>query len=64
MFDLSFFLRTFLALWKAVPTTLLITAVSLAVGVVLGFLIALARIHKIKVLSQICSVYVLSSIHN
>lgn len=58
MFDLSFFLRTFLALWKAVPTTLLITAVSLAVGVVLGFLIALARIHKIKVLSQICSVYV------
>ena len=58
MIDLSFFLRTFLALWKAVPTTLLVTAVSLAVGVVLGFLIALARIHKIKVLSQICSVYV------
>ena len=57
MFDLSFFLRTFLALWKAVPTTLLITAVSLAVGVVRGFLFALARYTKNKVLSHSCSVF-------
>lgn len=58
MFDPSFFIRTFFALWKAVPTTLLITAVSLVFGAALGFLIALARIHKVRVLSQICSVYV------
>ena len=58
MFDPSFFIRTFFALWKAVPTTLLITAVSLVFGAALGFLIALARIHKVRALSQICSVYV------
>ena len=58
MFDVSFLLKTFLLLWKAVPTTLLITAVSLVIGSVLGFLIALARIHKVKVLSQLCAAYV------
>lgn len=58
MFDLSFFFRTFLALWKAVPTTLLITAVSLAAGAALGFLIALARVRKIKILAPVCSVFV------
>lgn len=58
MFDLNFFARTFLLLWKAVPVTLEITAVSLLFGSVLGFLISLARIHKIKIISQICAVYV------
>lgn len=58
MFDLQFLFKTFFLLWKAVPVTFLITAVSLVAGVVLGFLIALSRIHKIKVLSQISSVFV------
>lgn len=58
MFDVQFLFKTFFLLWKAVPVTLLITAVSLVAGVVLGFLIALSRIHKIKVLSQISSVFV------
>ena len=58
MFDASFLVKTFLLLWKAVPVTLLITAVSLVTGSILGFFIAIARIRKIKVLSQICSVYV------
>lgn len=58
MFDAEFLVKTFIKLWVAVPTTLLITVVSLGIGVVLGFLIALARIHKIKIVSQICSVYV------
>ncbi|MBP5251478.1 MAG: amino acid ABC transporter permease [Treponema sp.] len=58
MFDIGFLLRTFLLLWKAVPVTLLITAVSLFCGGLLGFFIALARIHKVKVLHGICSVYV------
>lgn len=58
MFDIKFFAKTFLSLWKAVPVTFEITAVSLAAGIVLGFLIALARIHKIKGLSQLCALYV------
>ena len=58
MFDSEFLVKTFIKLWGAVPTTLLITAVSLVFGCVLGFLIALARIHKIKVVNQICAVYV------
>ena len=58
MFDGNFFVVTFLKLWKAVPVTLEITIVSLAVGVVLGFFIALARVHKVKVLSQISAIYV------
>ena len=58
MFDSEFLVKTFIKLWGAVPTTLLITVVSLVFGCVLGFLIALARIHKIKVVNQICAVYV------
>ncbi len=58
MFDVSFLLKTFLLLWKAVPVTLLITIVSLFCGSIFGFLIALARIHKVKVAGKICSVYV------
>ena len=58
MFDVSFLVKTFFLIWKAVPTTLLITVVSLAIGGILGFFIALARVNKIKVLSQIGRAYV------
>ena len=58
MFDVSFLIKTFFLIWKAVPTTLLITVVSLAIGGILGFFIALARVNKIKVLSQIGRAYV------
>jgi L-cystine transport system permease protein len=58
MFDAGFLVRTFVKLWGAVPVTLLITAVSLGTGSVLGFFIALARIHKIKVIGRLCSIYV------
>lgn len=58
MFDVEFLYKTFFKLWKAVPTTLLITGVSLVSGSVLGFLIALARIHKVKVLDKICAFFV------
>ncbi len=58
MFDVNFFVRTFLLLWKAVPVTLLITAFSLVVGIVFGFFIALARIHKIKVVNEFCVFFV------
>ena len=58
MFDISFLFKTFFLIWKAVPTTLLITVVSLAIGGIIGFFIALARVHKVKVLSQIGRAYV------
>lgn len=58
MFDLQFFAKTFLLLWTAVPVTLEITIVSLVFGVVFGFLIALARVHKVKVLDKLCALYV------
>ena len=58
MFDISFLLKTFVILWKGVPTTLLITIVSLLIGSFFGFLIALTRIHKTKVLNELSAVYV------
>ena len=58
MFDITFLVKTFFLIWKAVPTTLLITVVSLAIGGIIGFFIALARVNKIKVLSQIGRAYV------
>ena len=58
MFDIEFFFRTFLLSFKALPVTLKITAIAFAAGTVLGFLIALCRIHKVKVLSQICAFFV------
>ena len=58
MFDIKFLFKTFFLIWKAVPTTLLITVVSLALGGIIGFFIALARVNKVKVLSQIGRAYV------
>ena len=58
MFDVKFLFKTFFLIWKAVPTTLLITVVSLAIGGIIGFFIALARVNKVKVLSQIGRAYV------
>ena len=58
MFDIGFLFKTFFLIWKAVPTTLLITVVSLAIGGIIGFFIALARVNNIKVLSQIGRAYV------
>ena len=58
MFDIKFLFKTFFLIWKAVPTTLLITVVSLAIGGIIGLFIALARVNKVKVLSQIGRAYV------
>lgn len=56
--DPSFIWTAFLQLWSAVPTTLLITLVSVSVGFVIGTITALARIYRIPVLSQLSSGYV------
>ena len=42
---------------KALPMTLLLTVFPMIAGLVIGFLIALARIRRIPVLSQILGVY-------
>lgn len=42
---------------SGLPVTLELTVIAITIGIVLGFLMALARINKVPVLSQFCSVY-------
>lgn len=56
--DPSFIFSAFLSLLTALPTTLLITAVSVIAGLVLGILVTLVRIYNIPVLRQIATGYV------
>lgn len=42
---------------SGLPVTLELTIISIFFGIFLGFLMALARINKVPVISQICSVY-------
>ena len=58
LFDVPFFLSTFPALVRVIPVTLKITAVAMALAVVLGLAVALARIYRVLVLSQAAAVYV------
>ncbi len=58
MLDISFLAHTFVLSLAAVPVTLKITLVSLAVGLILGFFTALARIYRIRVLSGLSAVFV------
>jgi L-cystine transport system permease protein len=57
-FGYMFALRSIPAILSGVPMTILITVVAMALGLVLGFFVALCRIHKIPVLSQLAAVYV------
>jgi L-cystine transport system permease protein len=56
--DPSFILTAFIEILKALPETLLITFVSVLVGFIIGTSVALFRIYKTPVLSQIGSGYV------
>lgn len=58
IFDVSYIWQFIPKLLEALPVTLEMTIVAAIGGLVLGFLIALVKIKKIKVLNQICSVYV------
>lgn len=42
---------------SGLPVTLELTFIAMILGIVIGFLMALARIHKVPVLSQFCSAY-------
>ncbi|MEW4369626.1 amino acid ABC transporter permease [Paenibacillus kandeliae] len=57
-FDPSFMWTAFLSLFKALPTTLLITFISVIAGFVIGGVVALSRIYRIPVLAQLSAAYV------
>ena len=56
--DFSYLIRTFWLCVKAIPVTLEITIVSLLLAIIPALFIALARIHKIRVLDQLCRIFV------
>ena len=56
--DFSYLIKTFWLCVKAIPVTLEITIVSLLFAVIPALLIALARIHHVKVLDVICRIFV------
>ena len=56
--DFSYLIKTFWLCVKAIPVTLEITIVSLLLAVIPALLIALARIHKVRVLDVICRIFV------
>jgi His/Glu/Gln/Arg/opine family amino acid ABC transporter permease subunit len=56
--NIKFILEMIPALMPAVRNTLLITLISAVFGWILGAVIALIRVHKVKGLSQILAVYV------
>ena len=56
--DFSYLVRTFWLCVKSIPVTLEITIVSLLLAVIPALLIALCRIHHIKVLEQLGRIFV------
>lgn len=56
--DYQFLVKTFFVALSGVPTALIITIVSLLIALPLGFLLALSRINRIPVISQLARVYV------
>jgi L-cystine transport system permease protein len=56
--DLSFIWTAFVLLLPAIPNTLYITVVSVSCGFIIGTIVALSRIYKIPVLSQLGTSYV------
>ena len=56
--DFSFLVKTFWLCVKAIPVTLEITIVSLLLAVIPALLIALVRIHHVKVFEQLCRIFV------
>lgn len=57
-FNTEFFINTFFKALSGLPTTLNITAVTLLISIPVGFLLAIVRVAKVPVLSQIIEIYV------
>ncbi|MDE7173956.1 MAG: ABC transporter permease subunit, partial [Helicobacter sp.] len=58
MFDVAYFFDSFWRLLPALPMTLMLSVVSFAVGCVLGFLLALARLGRFAVLRSFVALFV------
>ena len=56
--DFSYLIKTFWLCVKAIPVTLEITVVSLLLAIIPALVIAMARIHKVKVLDILCRIFV------
>jgi len=57
--DPLFILTALLSLFKALPTTLIITVVSVSMGLIIGSVVALIRIYRVPVLHRIAAAYVM-----
>ncbi|MBR1639913.1 MAG: amino acid ABC transporter permease [Treponema sp.] len=57
-FDWSYFVKTFWLCLRSLPVTLEITLVSLLLALIPALLIALCRLHKVRILSPLCTVFV------
>jgi L-cystine transport system permease protein len=57
-FDIAFAFKNILKILSGLPITLLITVVAMSVGLIFGFFLALCRINKVPVLSQLARLYV------
>ena len=57
-FSLEYALEKFPDVLKGVPATLLIAVVSMLLGTLFGFAIALCRMYKVPVLGKLCALYV------
>lgn len=58
VFDPKYILEFIPKLVEALPVTLLMTAVAMVGGLLLGFVLAIIKIKKVPVLRQICALYV------
>ena len=58
LFDFGLVFRQIPTLLQALPQTLLLTFVSMFAGLALGIVLAIIKIHKVPVLSQITAVFV------
>lgn len=58
LFDLKLVFTEIPELLKYLPTTLYLTAIALVIGLFVGFLIAIIRINRIPVLSQLSTAFV------
>ena len=57
VFDPKYILEFIPKLVEALPVTLLMTAVAMVGGLLLGFVLAIIKIKKVPVLRQICALY-------
>jgi len=58
VFDFEFAVGAFFKICAAIPMTLLISVVSMLIGLVIGYAATLCRMYKIPVLQRISAVYV------